>query len=315
MLVLGIYTSQNILMWLVMDSTIYVKKKSAFSPPHNSDGKLRNSTVGKGLKVLKSGSHIPPSRMNQWRKLDKHSNCSKPWLKKVPHAHFDAPERCICHLWPVCHVLLQALLQALKNASLVFHCASPAPASDDRELFKRVNIQGTRTVIQACLEAGVQVRHNVSAFYSSAGSQTMQSGFHCLIVLETGPDQQRKCGVWRQRHKKWPGGSTICQETHRLLHRDQDRTRKGKKIAFSSLNSVKIRLNVRSLCFIWLRAGSNLVSRLCASAGSTSLWQRKGFSDRGHPASWHLWTTWSTVGSYLSGHGSQGQDEVHHWVC
>lgn len=191
MLVLGIYTSENIfLIWLVMDSTIYVKKKSAFSPPHNSDGKLRNSTVGKRFESFtKSGSDIHPPRMNQWRKLDKRSNCSKPRLKKSPML-FDAPEWCIYHPCPVCHVLLQALLQALKNASLVFHCASPAPASDDRELFNRVNIQGTRTVIQACLEAGVQVSHwNVSAFYSSAGSQTMLSGFDCLIILETGPDQ------------------------------------------------------------------------------------------------------------------------------
>ena len=47
----------------------------------------------------------------------------------------------------------------MKDVSLVFHCASPAPASDDRGLFERVNIQGTRTVIQACIEAGVQVRH------------------------------------------------------------------------------------------------------------------------------------------------------------
>ncbi len=41
---------------------------------------------------------------------------------------------------------------------MVFHCASPAPASDDRALFQRVNIDGTRTVLQACHEAGVQVR-------------------------------------------------------------------------------------------------------------------------------------------------------------
>ncbi|KAF7668233.1 hypothetical protein LDENG_00023710 [Lucifuga dentata] len=50
----------------------------------------------------------------------------------------------------------QALLPALKDVSLVFHCASPAPASDDRGLFERVNIQGTQTVIQTCIEAGVQ---------------------------------------------------------------------------------------------------------------------------------------------------------------
>lgn len=50
----------------------------------------------------------------------------------------------------------QALLTALKDVVLVFHCASPSPASDDRALFERVNIQGTRTVVLACVEAGVQ---------------------------------------------------------------------------------------------------------------------------------------------------------------
>lgn len=50
----------------------------------------------------------------------------------------------------------QALLTALKDVSVVFHCASPAPASDNRDLFERVNIQGTHTVLQACVEAGVQ---------------------------------------------------------------------------------------------------------------------------------------------------------------
>lgn len=85
----------------------------------------------------------------------------------------------------------------------------------------------------------------VSVLYSSAShSQMLPSGADCLIPLETGPDQQRKCGVRRQRYKKWPGGSSICQETHRLLHRDKDRARKGKKIIFSSLKSVKIRLSL-----------------------------------------------------------------------
>ncbi|KAG7484142.1 hypothetical protein MATL_G00046150 [Megalops atlanticus] len=50
----------------------------------------------------------------------------------------------------------QALLAALQGVSLVFHCASPAPSCDDRALFQRVNVNGTRTVIQACQEAGVQ---------------------------------------------------------------------------------------------------------------------------------------------------------------
>uniref|UniRef100_A0A8B9H086 Sterol-4-alpha-carboxylate 3-dehydrogenase, decarboxylating n=3 Tax=Astyanax mexicanus TaxID=7994 RepID=A0A8B9H086_ASTMX len=50
----------------------------------------------------------------------------------------------------------QDLLVALRDVSLVFHCASPAPSSDDQALFQRVNVEGTRTVIQACQEAGVQ---------------------------------------------------------------------------------------------------------------------------------------------------------------
>ncbi|XP_068441188.1 sterol-4-alpha-carboxylate 3-dehydrogenase, decarboxylating isoform X2 [Clinocottus analis] len=58
------------------------------------------------------------------------------------------------HLGDLCDK--QAVLLAVKDVSLVFHCASPAPASDDRRLFERVNIQGTRTVIEACVEAGVQ---------------------------------------------------------------------------------------------------------------------------------------------------------------
>ncbi|XP_063046651.1 sterol-4-alpha-carboxylate 3-dehydrogenase, decarboxylating [Engraulis encrasicolus] len=50
----------------------------------------------------------------------------------------------------------EALLAALRDVSLVFHCASPAPGSDNRALFQRVNVEGTKTVIQACQEAGVQ---------------------------------------------------------------------------------------------------------------------------------------------------------------
>lgn len=54
--------------------------------------------------------------------------------------------------------LLQALLPALQGVSVVFHCASPAPSSDNRELFYKVNFMGTKAVIEACKEAGVQVR-------------------------------------------------------------------------------------------------------------------------------------------------------------
>ncbi|XP_077002314.1 sterol-4-alpha-carboxylate 3-dehydrogenase, decarboxylating [Tamandua tetradactyla] len=50
----------------------------------------------------------------------------------------------------------QDLFPALKGVSTVFHCASPPPSSDNKELFYRVNYIGTKNVIETCKEAGVQ---------------------------------------------------------------------------------------------------------------------------------------------------------------
>ncbi|KAM9128078.1 sterol-4-alpha-carboxylate 3-dehydrogenase, decarboxylating isoform 2-T2 [Pangshura tecta] len=48
------------------------------------------------------------------------------------------------------------LFPALQGVTVAFHCASPAPSSDNRDLFYKVNFVGTKTVIEACKEAGVQ---------------------------------------------------------------------------------------------------------------------------------------------------------------
>lgn len=48
------------------------------------------------------------------------------------------------------------ILPAVQDVSIVFHCASPPPSSDNRELFYKVNYTGTKTIIEACKEAGVQ---------------------------------------------------------------------------------------------------------------------------------------------------------------
>ncbi|XP_037367701.1 sterol-4-alpha-carboxylate 3-dehydrogenase, decarboxylating [Talpa occidentalis] len=50
----------------------------------------------------------------------------------------------------------QDLCPAVKGVSTVFHCASPPPSSNDRELFYRVNYLGTKNIIETCREAGVQ---------------------------------------------------------------------------------------------------------------------------------------------------------------
>ncbi|KAM4818847.1 sterol-4-alpha-carboxylate 3-dehydrogenase, decarboxylating [Thomomys bottae] len=50
----------------------------------------------------------------------------------------------------------QDLYPALKGVSTVFHCASPPPSSNNKELFYRVNFTGTKNVIETCKKAGVQ---------------------------------------------------------------------------------------------------------------------------------------------------------------
>ncbi|XP_071846878.1 sterol-4-alpha-carboxylate 3-dehydrogenase, decarboxylating-like isoform X3 [Apostichopus japonicus] len=48
------------------------------------------------------------------------------------------------------------LVPALSGVHTVFHCATPPPLSVDRELFQKVNCEGTRTILQSCREAGVK---------------------------------------------------------------------------------------------------------------------------------------------------------------
>ncbi|XP_014675961.1 PREDICTED: sterol-4-alpha-carboxylate 3-dehydrogenase, decarboxylating-like [Priapulus caudatus] len=70
----------------------------------------------------------------------------------------------------------QDLLPALRNTDVVFHTASPSAASDNRELFERVNVDGMRVVIDACREAGVEklvVTSTASVIYD--GSDIMNA--------------------------------------------------------------------------------------------------------------------------------------------
>ena len=54
-------------------------------------------------------------------------------------------------------LVFQDLAPALAGVDLVFHCASPPPASNNKDLFMRVNVHGTETLVTACQEAGVKV--------------------------------------------------------------------------------------------------------------------------------------------------------------
>lgn len=47
------------------------------------------------------------------------------------------------------------LAPALDGVDIVFHCASPPPSSNNKQLFMHVNVTGTETLIAACQDAGV----------------------------------------------------------------------------------------------------------------------------------------------------------------
>ena len=51
---------------------------------------------------------------------------------------------------------LSDLQTALQDCSVVFHCASPPPSLGNRDLFYRVNVTGTNTLIEACKLCGVK---------------------------------------------------------------------------------------------------------------------------------------------------------------
>ncbi|KAK7097791.1 sterol-4-alpha-carboxylate 3-dehydrogenase, decarboxylating-like isoform X2 [Littorina saxatilis] len=48
------------------------------------------------------------------------------------------------------------VLTALEGVTCVFHCASPSPLSNNRALFHKVNVEGTKLLISLCKKAGVK---------------------------------------------------------------------------------------------------------------------------------------------------------------
>lgn len=65
---------------------------------------------------------------------------------------FDAPEA-VFHVGDLCDK--KALIAAMQGCSTVFHCASPAPSSSNKDMFWKVNVEGTKIVISACKAAQV----------------------------------------------------------------------------------------------------------------------------------------------------------------
>ena len=51
----------------------------------------------------------------------------------------------------------QDLLPSMEGVHIVFHCATPSPLSNNKKVFFKVNVEGTKNVIEACQEKGVKV--------------------------------------------------------------------------------------------------------------------------------------------------------------
>ena len=46
----------------------------------------------------------------------------------------------------------------MKDVDILFNCATPPPLSNNKQLFFTVNYQGTKTILAAAREAGIQVQ-------------------------------------------------------------------------------------------------------------------------------------------------------------
>jgi len=79
----------------------------------------------------------------------------------------------------------QDLEQAMQGCWAVFHVASPPPLSKNRQLFERVNIEGTKTVIATCKRVGSLMLCFRNAPTSMALPRLQAAYFH----------EQRQCGV------------------------------------------------------------------------------------------------------------------------
>ncbi len=77
--------------------------------------------------------------------------------------------------------LFQDLAPALDGVDVVFHCASPPPASNNKELFMKVNVKGTETVVAACQEAGVKVNVQTRSSYYEVVVWPFKNGLFLIL--------------------------------------------------------------------------------------------------------------------------------------
>ncbi|XP_077983630.1 sterol-4-alpha-carboxylate 3-dehydrogenase, decarboxylating-like [Glandiceps talaboti] len=91
------------------------------------------------------------------------------------------------------------LLPSVQDSYAVFHCASPAAASNNKELFYKVNVTGTRNVIATCKKGGVQrlvLTSSASVVYEG---QDIENGSEDLPYAATPMDYYTETKILQEK--------------------------------------------------------------------------------------------------------------------
>ena len=68
----------------------------------------------------------------------------------------------------------------METVDCVFHCATASPLSNNKELFYKVNFEGTKNVIAACKESGIKVTIHSNTLHHSENAL-----LNCSLISST----------------------------------------------------------------------------------------------------------------------------------
>lgn len=86
---------------------------------------------------------------------------------------------------------LESLVEAFKNAEVVYHLAARISIIQDWPSLEAVNVAGTRNVVEACLRCGVQRLVHFSTIHSIAATQGLVDESNLLVGVGGSPAYDR----------------------------------------------------------------------------------------------------------------------------
>ncbi|XP_069749403.1 sterol-4-alpha-carboxylate 3-dehydrogenase, decarboxylating isoform X2 [Narcine bancroftii] len=112
------------------------------------------------------------------------------------------------------------ILPAFKDVKIVFHCASPPPSSDNRELFYKVNYTGTKTIIEACKESGVEKLVLTSSASVVFEGTNLKNGSEDLPYAKKPIDYYSQTKILQEMY--WPNDDLVEKEILNVNDPDQN---------------------------------------------------------------------------------------------